>query len=505
MYILLLFSLSCTGDNSVKTYNEAPTALITSHSDGFALEEGTPVEFRAQISDSNHATEDLLANWHMNNLLVCDWAAADSNGTSYCTITPELGASRISVTATDPEDAAGVHEIAIQVYPSTTIDTGDDNEAPQVQISNPQDQDIYLESDSIQFSAMVLDDQDSSEQLTLLWSSSLTGIFNQDPATSSGFVNAEASLSAGEHLITLTAYDQNGAQGSDTITLIVEEDEPPPTFSCEISSPADGSLFLLGSSITFEAAASSNADISIYDYQFTSDRDGVLDFGTIPVGGIVSFSDTGLSENTHLISFDIKNLDDSVLCQASITLNVEAPLVPSGNIVFVTSQRHTGNFGGVTGADSLCQSLANSAGLAGTFKAWLSGSSVSSSPSARFSQSSAPYLLVDGTVIANNWGDLTDGSIQNPINLDEAGNPASTSMVYSYTRNDGTPGLFGSPSHSCYGGDCHCNDWTNANGQGSPTPGSAVGQTTQTGNSWTDYSFGNFCGPTGYPVYCFEQ
>ena len=26
-----------------------------------------------------------------------------------------------------------------------------------------------------------------------------------------------------------------------------------------------------------------------------------------------------------------------------------------------------------------------------------------------------------------------------------------------------------------------------------------------TDDDWTDYSFGNFCGPTGYPVYCFEQ
>lgn len=352
---------------------------------------------------------------------------------------------------------------------------------------------------------MVLDDQDSPDQLTILWSSSLSGSFNQDPADSSGFVSFDTTLPAGEHLITLTVQDQDSAQSSDSLTITVEEDEVTPTFSCEITNPTDGSSFTLGSSISFEATASSDDDISLYDYQFTSDQDGVLSFGAISTGGNISFADSNLSENTHQISLSIHDINDGILCQDAISIDVEAPINTTGNIVFVSSQSHTGNFGGVTGADSHCQNLANSAGLSGTFKAWLSGSTASSSPASRFNQSSVPYVLVDGTLIANDWGDLTDGSIQNPINLDEAGNPTTASMVYSYTRNDGTPGLFGSPSHSCYGGDCHCNNWTNSSGQGSPTPGSAVGQTTQTGNSWTDYSFGNFCGPTGYPVYCFGQ
>ena len=50
--------------------------------------------------------------------------------------------------------------------------------------------------------------------------------------------------------------------------------------------------------------------------------------------------------------------------------------------------------------------------------AWLSDSTAS--PSTRFTRSSVPYVLPDGTtVVANNWADLTHGTLQFPINLAE--------------------------------------------------------------------------------------
>ena len=42
-------------------------------------------------------------------------------------------------------------------------------------------------------------------------------------------------------------------------------------------------------------------------------------------------------------------------------------------------------------------------------------------PATRFTQSVIPYVRTDGAVVANNWADLTDGTIQNPINVDEFG------------------------------------------------------------------------------------
>jgi hypothetical protein len=162
-----------------------------------------------------------------------------------------------------------------------------------------------------------------------------------------------------------------------------------------------------------------------------------------------------------------------------------------------------GNFGGVTGADAKCQAAATAAGLGGMFKAWISGNDVLTSPSMRFVHSAQPYRLVDGTLVANDWNDLTDGTIANPINKTELG-ASYMGFVFSHTLVDGTPGLFGSPTKNCYGDDCSCDNWTNANGGGTPTPGSAVAQSYATGKEWTDYSFYNGCN-SKTPIYCFQQ
>ena len=50
---------------------------------------------------------------------------------------------------------------------------------------------------------------------------------------------------------------------------------------------------------------------------------------------------------------------------------VALTLEPPSKTVFVTSTKHNGNFGGLSGADGFCQGLANAAGLGGAYMAWL--------------------------------------------------------------------------------------------------------------------------------------
>ena len=103
--------------------------------------------------------------------------------------------------------------------------------------------------------------------------------------------------------------------------------------------------------------------------------------------------------------------------------------------VFVTSASYNGNLGGVSGANQKCQSLATAVGLEGIFNAWVL------SPSSNFDRShdTIPYYLIDGTLLANDWADLTDGDIQNPINMDENGDivPASA-RAWTATSSEGS-------------------------------------------------------------------
>ncbi len=100
----------------------------------------------------------------------------------------------------------------------------------------------------------------------------------------------------------------------------------------------------------------------------------------------------------------------------------------------------TGNLNGPAGADAICQALAGAADLPGTFKAWLS--TTTASAASRLTHSSHPYRLVDGTVLANDWADLTDGSISVSIHETETGASVSPEFVWTNTASDGTAATY---------------------------------------------------------------
>lgn len=108
--------------------------------------------------------------------------------------------------------------------------------------------------------------------------------------------------------------------------------------------------------------------------------------------------------------------------------------------VFLTSAVFGAQFGGIEGADAKCQGAAESAGLDGTFRAWIS--TPTSSPMANFVQYSVPYVRIDGVEIAANWLDLIDGELAAPLEVDEWGNVQNNGdcgNVWTNTLRDGTP------------------------------------------------------------------
>jgi len=159
--------------------------------------------------------------------------------------------------------------------------------------------------------------------------------------------------------------------------------------------------------------------------------------------------------------------------------------------VFVTSAKFKGNLGGLAGADDKCQAEADGPASivpSGTYLAWLSDGT--DSPDTRFTKSAHPYMLLDGTKIAENYTDLTDGSILHAINIDSTGKALGLQLFWTGTKADGTT------SQNLV----TCHGWT------SP-PGTRfygrVGSTVKTSTTWSAQSR-RPCGRS-LRLACFQQ
>lgn len=220
---------------------------------------------------------------------------------------------------------------------------------------------------------------------------------------------------------------------------------------------------------------------------------GANDIVTIPTGRSVRINNanatcrritvqgTGTVTRNGSGTLTVTNSTGAVACTAAC----------SKTVFLLRSQN--GNLGGLAGADSKCQAAANSAGLSGTYKAWLSNSTTDAA--ARLTHSTSDYVLVNGAVVANGWSDLVDGSLDNPINIDASGGgpyTAGVNLAYTYTNSSGLR----------EGNNNHCNNWTSTSGFNGVT-----GNAEQTNGQWSRVSAGSTCNPsaTNIGIYCFEQ
>jgi hypothetical protein len=171
--------------------------------------------------------------------------------------------------------------------------------------------------------------------------------------------------------------------------------------------------------------------------------------------------------------------------------------------VFVTKETFPGNFGAgysrVEGGDKKCQEAANTAGLSGTWRAWLSSREYSPSgdyitPIYRLYHSDKPYVLLDGTIVANNWADLIKGSLRHYIDVNEYGDKVTSSPFFAWTatQNDGT------------GLTKNCNYWSSSSSDWSANVGTFVLHPCEDcPGSWSD-SGSTPCNENNR-LYCFEQ
>jgi hypothetical protein len=215
-------------------------------------------------------------------------------------------------------------------------------------------------------------------------------------------------------------------------------------------------------------------------------------------GGTVTVLGTGF-ESAMAVAFGSENptptnvtptsFDVTVGAQAPGLANVTATRTSNGEnasssyefrdgrVAFFVAAVGNGNLGGLAGADAICAAAAAGLSLPGSYLAWLADGSTD--PASRFNQSTGPYIRPDGTQIADDWADLTDGTLDAPITT-------SGSLAWTNVATDGTAK-----------GASHCSNWTG-------TTGSApIGFPTSSGGQWTDA--GTHVCSAGAGLYCFGQ
>jgi len=137
------------------------------------------------------------------------------------------------------------------------------------------------------------------------------------------------------------------------------------------------------------------------------------------------------------------------------------------NCMFVTPARYDGGLMGRDGADEICQRHAGSAGLTGTYRAWLSVSGPDGGAAARFGGARG-WVRVDGRPVADTVADLTAGRLFYPPLLSELGARGGAAAWTGSTR-------AGQASAAT------CNDWQ----PGAASPAGTLGRPQNT----RDWSF----------------
>ncbi len=161
--------------------------------------------------------------------------------------------------------------------------------------------------------------------------------------------------------------------------------------------------------------------------------------------------------------------------------------------VFVTDGRFTGAFGGLAGADQICQGAAQGAGLPGwdTYKAWISVGSNEARD--RLDDTYAGlYVLCDPqqTIVADGWADLVDGQLDVPIGVNENG--VAEGVPYDVWTSTFPSGGLWSTSN--------CLGFTSS----SDAVSGAVGRLNY-GNTWWSAYTSSFTCNSSAALYCFED
>ncbi len=263
---------------TISIINNKPKAEILSPKSGDNFDTGKTIIFEGRGSDN----EDGII---LDNSLV--WTSSINgpigSGPSISTDNLSKGLHTISLTVRDSNGLISDPE---------TITINIVNSPPVPQINSPANNCVFQDGDIITFSGKATDPEDGNiSGKDLVWSS------NHDGKIGTGNEIKISNLSAGLHIITLTATDNDKYSASTQISIIAGNKSPVP----EIITPLNNEVFLDTSDLELSGKATDYEDgiLTGSSLQWKSSKDGVLGTGT----SLTISSGSGiLSTGKHVIT-----------------------------------------------------------------------------------------------------------------------------------------------------------------------------------------------------------
>lgn len=238
-------------------------------------------------------------------------------------------------------------------------------------------------------------------------------------------------------------------------------------------------------------------------------------------------SDTSTSPTTTTEAPETTTSADVTSTDPSTTSSSESTTEPScgsgcttghcddaGNcarIVFVSSERYTGNLGGTEGADDKCNTLASLAGLPHAerdgYRAWISTVSELAFDRVGLLADALPFALPDGTRVADSGASLLDAPagtgvvLLSAIDRDEQGGVVDANNAAEVCTDFPAPMTWtGTHVDGSLSPGSRCEDWKTDAG----VAGNGVGRADRNDGTWTNTTCDPACTEMAR-LYCFQN
>ncbi|HKS07898.1 MAG TPA: Ig-like domain-containing protein [Gemmatimonadaceae bacterium] len=265
--------------------NYPPTVWITTPDNATTVAQGTSVSFTGGASDTRDGElSGASLSWKS------DRDGAIGTGTAFNKSDLSVGAHVITLTAMDSQGATATHSRTLTISEVP-------NQEPTAFISTPANALSVAQGTSISFAGSGNDPEDGAlSGASLVWSS------DRDGQIGTGTSFDKSDLSAGAHVIRLTATDSRGATFSHNRTLTVTAVAVNQSPSASISAPTNGASVAQGSAVSFAGSANDPEDgaLSGASLVWSSDRDGQIGTGA-------SFTTSALTVGAHTVTLTARD------------------------------------------------------------------------------------------------------------------------------------------------------------------------------------------------------